>query len=200
MANEVVMVSQPTRALQGLPTWAKGVVAVGIVVGAGIGVYYLVKFIKSIEKRKGKNDTPKETVDAAKDDLSEAIKNGQKLSFNESTYRGAAETILSLLNGCEITVHTELNAIAEVIKVVKKPVDWLKLQAVFGQKDVDNCGFFTSDERQSLKGILTTDLDTFVFITPVPATILGGWKVPTGYYADSILILEKYMKEKGITF
>lgn len=200
MANEVVMVSQPTRALQGLPTWAKGVVAVGIVVGAGIGVYYLVKLIRSIEKRKGKNDTPKETVNAAKDDLAEAIKQGQSLSFNESAYRGAAESIFTLLDGCEGSVTTELNAIAEVIKVVKKPVDWLKLQAVFGEKDIDNCGIGTGDTRQSLKGLLTTDLDTFVFITPVPATILGGWKVPSGYYADSILILEKYMKEKGITF
>jgi hypothetical protein len=202
MANEVVMVSQPTRALQGLPAWAKGVVAIAITGGAIFVGYQLYRLIRKIGsgEGKGKDDTPQQTAEQAANDYESAVQQGQKLSFTPSAYNAAAEAIIKFLDGCETATGGELSAIGEVIKIVKKPIDWLYLQKIFGQKDIDNCGWGTGDTRYSLSALLKDQLDSFVLITPIPETRLGGWKVPSGYYADTILILEKYMKEKGIAF
>lgn len=182
---------------KGLPTWAKGIIAIAIVGGIGIVGYTIYKKLKSVGD-KGKDDTAKETEKLAGKDYNDLVKQGQKITFRPSDYSAACETIIKLLDGCE-TYNSELSAIAEVIKVVKKPIDWYYLVQTFGQKDIDNCGYWTGETRYSLVGLLKDQLDSYAVITPLPKTILGGWQVPSGYYGDTVEILSKYLKSIGIT-
>lgn len=180
---------------QGLPTWAKGIIALATVGVTGIIVYTVYKKVqRALDK--GKDDTPKETADLANKDYTDLVKTGQVLSFTPSAYAAASETIVKLLDGCE-TSGSEQAAIAEVIKVVKKPVDWYYLIKIFGQKDISDCGSFGfSKTRYSLVGLLKDQLDSTVVVTPT--TKLGGWTVPNGFYSNSIDILSKYLSGIGI--
>ena len=186
------------KLFQGLPAWAKGIIAIAVVGGVAVIGYTLYKKLKSIGD-KGKDDTARETQKLAGKDYNDLLKQGQKLSFRPSDYSAACETIVKLLDGCE-TLGSETSAIGEVIKVVKKPIDWYYLIQTFAQKDIDNCGIGTGDTRYSLVGLLADQLDTTVLVTPFPKTILGGWEVPSGYYGDSKDILTKYLKGIGVTF
>jgi hypothetical protein len=183
---------------QGLPMWAKGVVAIAVVGGIGIVGYTIYKKLQKIGD-KGKDDTAKETAKLAAQDYENLVKQGQKLSFPPSAYAAAAEAIVKFLDGCE-TLGTEFSAIEEVIKVVKKPVDWFYLIKIFGQKDISDCGTWgTIKTRYSLVGLLKDQLDSYVIVTPYPKTVLGGWTVPSGSYGDSIDVLSKYLKTVGVT-
>ena len=183
---------------QGLPAWSKGVIAVAVTGGVVLLGFQLYKVLKKVLD-KGKDDTPKESVNSAIQDYNSAASQGSKLSFPQSVYAGSAEAIVKHLDGCE-TLGSELAAIGEVIKAVKKPIDWYYLIKVFDQKDVADCGTFGfAKTRYSLQGLLKEQLDTFAVITPYPATNLGGYVVPSGYYSDSIEILQKYLKGVGVT-
>lgn len=187
-----------TGLFKGLPPYAKGIIALVVTIGAAGVAYLIYKGVKKVTNP-GRDNTSNRTENAINDDLNQAINSGQKLSHPKSAYAGAAETILRLLDGCE-TWHSELQAIGEVIKVVKKPIDWLQLCQSFGQKDVDNCGLWTNDTRYTLPALLADQLDTFVIITPYPKTVLGGYTVPSGSYGESGNILRNYLKTVGVTF
>lgn len=183
---------------QGLPSWAKGIIAIAVVGGLGIVGYTLYKKLKSVGD-KGKDDTARETEQLAAKDYDALYKSGQRITFKPSDYAAASETILKLLDGCEL-LNSEIAAIEEVIKVVKKPIDWYYLVKIFGQKDVADCGSWgISKTRYSLVGLLKDQLDTYALVTPFPKTILGGWQVPSGSYGDSIGILSKYLKTIGVS-
>ena len=186
------------KTTQGIPTWAKGVIAVAVTGGAIFLGYQIYKVLKKALD-KGKDDTPKETVNAASSDYQSELRKGEKLSASQSAYAASAEAIVKHLDGCE-TLGSELAAIGEVIKVVKKPIDWYYLTKIFGEKDVADCGTWGfAKTRYSLQGLLKEQLDTFALITPTPATKLGGYVVPSGYYSDSVEILQKYLKGIGVT-
>ena len=180
---------------KGLPTWAKGIIAIAIVGGIGIVGYTIYKKLKSVGD-KGKDDTAKETEKLAAKDYNDLVKAGQKITFPPSAYAAANETIVKLLDGCE-SIFSEIKAIEEVIKVVKKPVDWYYLVKTFGQKDIDNCGYWQGETRYSLEGLLKEQLNqskTYLF-----GATLGGWKCPAGVYQNSKDILSAYLKTVGIT-
>jgi hypothetical protein len=184
---------------QGLPMWAKGVIAVAVVGGVAIIGYTIYKKLKIVTD-KGKDDTAKETQKLAGKDYDDLVKQGQKITFRPSDYAASCETIVKLLDGCE-TLDSEMSAIGEVIKVVKKPVDWYYLIQTFAQKDIADCGTFGfAKTRYSLVGLLADQLDSFAVVTSFPKTVLGGWTVPSGYYSDSKDILTKYLKGIGVTF
>lgn len=168
-----------------LPTWAKGLVALAIVGGVG---YIGYKVYKAIKDREGKKDS-KETVTDAKKELA-ALKN-ETLSKPESNYASAVNTIVKLLNGCE-TFGSEVQAIQEIIKVVKKKKDWLYLIDKFGVKDIDDCGW--GKTTYDLPTLLKDQLDT----SGVYTINVDGYK-KSGYAINSVDILEEYLKTKGIT-
>jgi len=181
---------------QGLPMWAKGVVAIAVVGGIGIIGYTIYKKLQKIGD-KGKDDTPKETVSLAAQDYDALVKQGQKLSFAPSNYAAAAEAIVKFLDGCEM-LSTEIDAMAEVIRVVKKPIDWYYLIKIFGQKDISDCGTWgTVKTRYSLVGLLKDQLDSFM--TVYANYKIGGWVVPKGIYNDTRDILSAYLKTIGVT-
>lgn len=125
------------KLFNGLPTWAKGVVAVGVLGIAGFAAFTIYKKLKDAA---GSKDT-KVVVDENLNEYDKLAKQGGKLSKPLPMYQQAINDIVIKFNGCE-SVYSELDAIKAIIKVVKKPIDWYYLTAKFGRKDIEDCGSF----------------------------------------------------------
>ena len=175
-----------------LPKWANGLIVVGSLAIVGAVGYYIWK---KMNEKKEKEDS-KATTDAVTDELKNEIKNGQTLTYPQSNYNTASNTIFQLLDGCE-TYNSEVQAIGEVIKVVKKKADWLNLVKTFGVKKVDNCGYLTGDTTYDLPTLLKDQLDSTAISMPYFNEV-EGYKVPTGWYKTRD-ILTGYLQTKGIT-
>lgn len=138
-----------------LPTWAKGIVAIGVLAGVGFVGY---KIYKGIEKRNLEKKT-KATADDAGSEARELAKT-QKLAFAKSDYEAAANFIAISLAGCE-TAATEMAVISKIKAIVKHKIDWLYLVSIFGSKNIKDCGLPYGDGTQyDLPSLLTDQLDT----------------------------------------
>ena len=170
----------------GMPSWAKGVIAVAAV---GVTIYVLYKINKKIQDVKEGKES-KETVKDAYNEVEKYKKAGMKLSFPESNYASAVNTLVKLLSGCE-TFGTELQAIEEIIKVVKNPLDWSYLIAKFGKKDIPDCGWGSTN--YDLPTLLKDQLDT----SGVYNINVSGFK-KSGFATNSREILEAYFRTRGM--
>lgn len=175
-----------------LPKWANGLIVVGSLAVVGAVGYFIYK--KMNEKKE--TEDSKATTDAVTNELKNELNNGNTLSFPQSNYITASNTIFQLLDGCE-QYTSELQAIGEIIKIVKKKADWLNLIKVFGVRKVDNCGYWTGDTTYDLPTLLKDQLDASVISIPFFNEI-EGYKVPTGW-TKTRDILTGYLKSKGIT-
>jgi hypothetical protein len=143
-------------------------------------IYLSAKKIKKMREAAPYNAT---TDDAA--DLYKKMKNdGQVLSGREIDYQQLANSIAINLKGCE-SFATETQVIADIKKVIKKPIDWYYLVKVFGVKEIDDCGW--GKTTYALPELLKDQLDT-----AVPAG-------PGGLPTESINVLTDYLKTKGVT-
>ena len=178
---------QLTNTYHGLPSWAKGVIAVGL---TGAAIYGGIKLYKFVKKMQIEKDSAAVAI-AAESEYQKLKKAGAKLSFPETSYQSAINTIVKYLNGCE-TFTSEMNAAMEVMKVVKTPVDWYYLIQKFGKKDIDDCVY--GKTNYDLTTLLKDQLDS-----------AGMFKVNVNGFADSGFtskssnILAKYLSTKGIT-
>ena len=132
-----------------LPKWANGLIVIGSLAIVGAVGYLIYKKMKEKEEK----GNAQETTDAVNNELKNEITNGNTLSFPQSNYVTASNTIFQLLDGCEYYT-SEVQAIEEVIKIVKKKVDWLNLVKAFGVRKVDNCGYMTGDTTYDLPTLL----------------------------------------------
>jgi hypothetical protein len=165
-----------------LPTWAKGVVAVVSIVaigGIGFAIYRGVK--KAIDRgREGKED--KDFKEEINQELKDLAKQGVSPTLSDAQAISLANLVENSLSGCELS-GTEENVYKAIAALINNQADWLKLQNVYGIRETDNCGFFTGNSKQDLKGILMSDLD--------------GFDLTFTTYATQ---LRKNLEAKGITF
>lgn len=171
-----------------MPPWAKGVIGILIITGIGVVAYKIYKAVHKDEEEK----KAKDAVKAFSDDVVSYQKQGLKLSFAASQYSSAANTIATLLNGCD-TFNSEIQAIQEVIKVVKNKLDWAFLVKTFGVRSIDNCGIGTGDTSYELTTLLKDQLDQ----PGVYSINVAGYK-DSGATTKTFQILEKYLATKGI--
>lgn len=151
----------------GLPSWAKGLIAV-TVVGAGVFIGYKVyKAIQGTDRtqKKEADDVVKEQEKEIKD----LIKKGDTPSKPLSTYKSSANTIFELLDGYD-SLDSQIKVVQEVVKQVKKPLDWKILSREFGKREVDNAGPFTGSTWYELSTLLKEQLETKV---PTMKTIMA---------------------------
>lgn len=179
----------------GLPSWAKGVIAVALV---GVGAFVLYKVYKFVEgsdrKRKKEAD---DVVKEQEKEIKAEINKGETPSRPLSTYKSSANTIFEYLNGAE-KPSTEIKVIQEVVKQVKKPLDWKLLSREFGRRKVENWGGF-GDTEYELGTLLKEQLDSIV----APPTIVDA----EGFRYNSIKsgkktafeVLNTYLKSIGVT-
>jgi hypothetical protein len=135
----------------GLPTWAKGIIAVG-----GVAIVYFTSksIIKRIREAKVKKEAEKATVQQSSEikDLENA---GQKASYPDSQYKSWADGIVNQFSGCDFAIEnfalSNLFAsysgqyLYNILQKLNNNVDFLKLQTAFGVRTYDQCGVFNGD-------------------------------------------------------
>lgn len=163
-----------------------------IITGAIIFLAGVISLAMAIRRAKKRRDAKRETS-SAEEELKDIIKGGDRPTRSDADYKAAANAIKNHLDGCEIP-KSELAVVEEVIKVVKKPVDWYYLVKTFGTQNIDDCGPFGSTDY-SLAALLKEQLDsTYPFYT-----ISVGVYKDKGTNTKVINILSKYLSKIGVT-
>jgi len=133
----------------GLPSWAKGVLAVAVVAGIAGVVYVLYKKTKDVKEDK----TNKAENTAAESELSQEIRKGIKPTYPKSQYDSYANSIHEAMNGS----GTDENLIKRVFANLKNNADFLSLTSAYGTRTVDG-GTFAPDYKGTLSGSLSHEL------------------------------------------
>jgi hypothetical protein len=138
-----------------LPTWAKGVIAVG---GALVGYLLVNKIIKDIKNKKSIKEQM-ESVKNASNELQNIVKSGTKPSYADSQYSSWSDSLQKAFAGCDweqplfptgvnvgytfgLTGWSGSGAkLANVVLKLKNDADFLKLITVYGVRTYDQCGF-----------------------------------------------------------
>jgi hypothetical protein len=141
----------------GLPTWAKGTIAiVGVLAigGVGFAIYKGVK--KAIDKAKEGKEGKE-----AKDELVEAAKEGVQPTFSNAEAQAKVSSLLSAAAGCDPTGSGATQIIA-IMKSLKNKADYYLLSTTFATKTWDNCSWVSpfGDVTGSLATLLTEELDS----------------------------------------
>ena len=167
----------------GLPKWAQGVIAVAVVGGVGFLGYKAYKKIQESKSLKDSDQTAKDANDEYKK-LLRSGGSGATLTHPEIVYQTASNSIVNLLNGCELP-SSEQEVVKTIKETVKKPIDWYFLVKKFGSQMIDDCGWGTGESPYALPELLKDQLGQ--------GDYLG---FPTGgNYEDT----KKYLKSIGIT-
>jgi Tfp pilus assembly major pilin PilA len=168
-----------------------------LVLVASIGVVgYILYSLYKKSKKKDEEKTSTQTVNAIQSEIQQIQSQGganAQLSWPQSRYVTASNTIQQLLDGCEMS-QSELKAVEEVATVVKKPIDWLNLVKTFGVRQVDNCGIGTGDTTYDLPTLLKDQLDSIIAVYSID---INGYK-KTGGGILSGTILRNYLASKGV--
>lgn len=139
---------------QGLPSWAKGVIAVVAVGGVVFIGYKVYKLLQDITQGKDQRDV----IKSVKQEIKQELDAGKSPSHPMSVYRSAVNQIKSNLDNCEADIDDETNVIKLLTKVVKNNLDWKILQQEWDVKEVDDCMIWTSTKYE-LAELLEEQLD-----------------------------------------
>lgn len=127
----------------GLPAWAKGIIAVGVIGGGAYLIYRVFKKGKDLLK-----------PDEAKKDVKELEKAGQVASYMDAQYIGFADAIYAARVGNNL-FGTDEDAIYAVFERMKNDLDVAKLITAFGTRRLSY-----SFQESTLGGFLKDDLDS----------------------------------------
>jgi hypothetical protein len=165
-----------------LPMWAKGTIAVvGVLSLVGIAIW-IRKGIKNLSENMGERQEEKDIISNAQQQLNQLQQQGVQTTLSDLDTQTLANTIQTLLEGCELS-GSEKIVVDSILQKVNNQADWVKLQQVFGRRKIDNCGYWTGDTDYDLKGLLTDQLDNL------------DWSF--NFYST---VLKKGLEKKGITF
>jgi len=193
-AKKLGQSSAPPQPLQAkgwgsIPPIGRNVIIIG---GTGlvlVGGYFLVKYFND----RAKEREEKKTAQDAKSEYEKLEKQGKTLSKPKSAYGSVANVIEKLLDGCDSTA-SEIEAIKNIIGVVKKPIDWAYLKATFGVRKIDDCGIGSGNTEYDLGGLLGDQLDTFMIYD----FVVDGQRYK-GTAQESIDILKGYFNKIGVS-
>mgnify|MGYP001560790117 CR=1 FL=1 len=172
---------------QSLPVWARGTIAI---VGTAGALFIAYKGYRAYEKWQLDKDAKAVTNDAKKT-YKDLLSKGKKLSFPESNYSSTANTITTLLNGCE-SILSELQVVEAVMRVTKNPVDWFYLVSEFGTREIEDCVY--GKTNYDLITLLSDQLDTSI---PVINVRVYNGRMYVG--VDTIVPLRDHLKKMGVT-
>ena len=156
-----------------LPSWAKGVVVIGVLGVAFIVGNRIYKAIKEQQKNKDQRKTQDEQMKEKKNlqDL------GMRLTYPVSQYRAWADAIQTQLSGCD-PFERSMSTIGNVIGKLKNDLDFLELSTAWGaSRTYDQCGWGMGDFTGSFQQAVNDELRTV-----------------------EINILNKTLQEKGIKY
>jgi hypothetical protein len=153
----------------GLPTWAKGVIAVGgvaIVYFAGRGIWKQFRKSKDTEKQR-------ESLRTQRQEINQLQNLGQRPSFPQSQYKSWADRIQNQYDGADFkqnlfdydipvlgTWSGSGKVTAQIISQLKNNLDFLKLSEAYGVRTYDQAGWFTGDFTGNLTQAINDELDS----------------------------------------
>lgn len=167
-----------------LPTWAKGTIAViGVLTLVG-GALLIRKGIKKLAETKEEREEERDLNQNTQDALNQLQQQGVAPTLSDLDAQTLANTIQTLLDGCEeLFGGEEYNTVKAILEKVNNQADWVKLQQAFGRRTLDNCGPLTGETNYDLKTLLNDQLDQ---------TALN--------FKTYITNLKEELSKKGITF
>lgn len=176
-----------------LPPLARGIIAVATVGVTGIIIYKTFKFIQAKLANKDNNKAVNEAGDEYK-----RLEKQDSLSFPEANYYSTANTIQKLLDGCEMP-DTEVQVVSEIVKLIKKPIDWYFLIKAWGIRKIDDCGVLTGSTDYDLTTLLKDQLDSAVSANAIKidGKRIGGL---SDDFKDTAEFLSDYLKSIEINF
>ena len=125
------MQEQIVKSYKGLPSWAKGTLAVGGLVIVGFFAYTIYRNAKI---KQGEREGRKAAQDAKKE-LDNLLKQGIIPSFGNSQYEIFFQTLVTSMNSC----GTDENSVYSVFNAMKNKADVLKLIEAFGVRYYTPC-------------------------------------------------------------
>jgi hypothetical protein len=149
----------------GLPTWAKGVIAVG---GLAIGYFAVKGFLNKLKSDAEKQDAVV-TQQTQEQELENLQNNGVQRSFAISQYKQWADEIQNQFDGCDVSLSvawlskymmsTSGAKLGDIIMKFKNDADFLALNTAWGSsRTYDQCGFFTGNFTGNLSQAVTDEL------------------------------------------
>lgn len=142
------MTGQATKTFQGLPQWAQGVIAVGILGGVG----YLIYKLNQASKNKNQREEDRNWNKAF-----DTLNSNPKTKSNYSK-----EQLLSFANSIEQAMQgygTDEAAISRVIRQMKNDADFAGLSAAFGVRTISTGALNPEPNfKGTLSGALTNEL------------------------------------------
>lgn len=153
----------------GLPTWAKGVIAVGgvaIVYFAARGIWKQFKSSKDTEKQR-------ESLRTQRQEITKLQNLGLRTSYPESQYKSWADRIQNQYDGADFkqnvfdydipvlgTWSGSGKVTAQIVSQLKNNLDFLKLSEAYGVRTYDQAGWFTGDFTGNLTQAINDELDS----------------------------------------
>ncbi len=149
-----------------LPTYAKGVIAIGtLALLAMFGINVMNRI-----KKDAKDKQSQKAIKSAEDELTAAMKGGMKPTFAPSQYIAWGEQIKTQFAGCDFS-STYYSAsllfasdsfifLAKIIKQLKNNADWLSLVKYSGVLTYDQCGIGNGDMSGDLYTCIADELNT----------------------------------------
>lgn len=111
----------------GLPSIAKGIIAVIGVGGAAFGLYRLYKWSQDLDNRQDSKGEVRETIK----DLKTLEKEGITPSYPDSEYKKIADALFTAMDGCGTYALT----IASQFKKAKNNADMMRIAAAYGTRN-----------------------------------------------------------------
>jgi hypothetical protein len=153
----------------GLPTWAKGAIAVAVVGGIGYLVYKLIKVGGGIKE----NKTERQEDNSWNKELDELnSKESTKMTLSKAQLLSMANKIHAAMDGW----GTDEEAIIKAFRLLKNNADFAGLQAAYGVQKISSGRFsIEPDFTGNLTSSLSTELSDY-WITKIN-TILKAKKI-----------------------
>lgn len=140
---------------QGLPTWAKGVLAVG---GLAIG-YFAVRGVLSRIKREADAKNGIQATQDAKNDLADLARNGVKPTISKSQADSFAEQIVSQYKNADLLLQS-FGVTERIFKQLKNNADFLLLRVSFGVRTYPDA-LWGNVKNVTLEGAIQDELTNF---------------------------------------
>ena len=146
--------SKALEVWNGLPNWAKGIIAVG-----GLAIIYFTanSVIKSIKKKKEERDD-KDLLDATEREKRELEKKGTKQMVSNAQLEAYSQKLVEAFNDCGTTE----SSVYAVFNGLKNKVDLMQLIKIYGTRAYSGClaqGEF-GDMNYTLPRAIESELDT----------------------------------------
>jgi len=165
-----------------LPTWAKGVIAVGVLGSLVLLGIAIRNAIQKGKENKGDRQANQENDKVTQDALNALKNQGITASLTDNDAVTLSRTIENAFHDME-SVATEESVMNEIKAKVKNQADWVKLQQAFGVRTIRDIGWGST--TYDLRSLLLDQLDSH--------TMFG-----LGTRYSEVLIED--LKKQGVTF